>query len=263
MIGLVIPVRSKLCDLKKILTSVLLQTCNEQIKVLLCFDDNEIMNCFNDVIDIFKERLKIEIIISNNLCYDYNTLKLCDCKYVMFLNDGDFFYDAFSVQKLYKELICNNDYDFVYGNSVGLSGKYDYFAIDNRYLSLTGKMFNIDYLKKNNIVLNMEKNIDIGFVSKCFLLTNKYLHVDSVVSVYGFDELYLLDNLNNVVSIIADIYNLLKTKVSSNVMKNYIYENIDYLNKVFRNNADTLVFEEFCKIILPLEKVYRELVKEV
>lgn len=263
MISLIIPIKNKKSNLKKSLMSVLLQVCNKDINIIVVFKSQELKNYYNNIISLFDNKLKIKVIIKNNLLMQ-SALNLCDNKYVMFLKENDFFYDAFSVDSLIK-CIVNNEYDFVYGNSVILNEDYSYSSVDNEYLLLTGKLFSIDYLSNNNNICIDNENSDynIDFVSKCFLLSSNYLYVDSIVCVNNSFDYSIVNNLEVIVNSAIDIYYLFNGKIQTILIKNYINNFINYIYKIFINNMHIVSLSDFNRIIVPLEKVCKELFIEV
>lgn len=262
MISVIVPVKKDNYNLKKILLSILLQNCIEKIEAILVFNSENTMNYYENEIKLFSEKLKLNCYVAENENLRQYGLKMCKTKYVTFLRINDFFYDAFSINCLVKKMY-DQQYDFVFGEYVEMSGNNDYSNINNCYLSACGKLFSTSYLKKNNILITDDGDFDFDFVSKCFLLTKKYVHVDDIICVNNSFESDIFSNIKDLVNKVVENYNLYEDKINRDELNNYVFYNFDYINGLFVRNIFRISFDEFQKVITPLEKLYRKLIEEV
>lgn len=262
MVSIIISVKNNMCNLKKTLISVLLQNCIEKVKIILVFNDNKTKKCYDDLINIFSEKISLDCLVADNKNLRQFGLDRCKTKYVIFLKANDFFYDAFSVDCLFKE-IDQKKSNFAFGEYVELNGNYGYSNINNYYLSINGKIFLVDFLKKKKSEITDDNDFDVEFVGKTFLSTDKHCHIDNIVCVNNSFETDVLSNIKNIVDKTIEVYNLYADKLNKVELSKYVFYNFNYLNSLFVHNLFYITFEDFQKIITPLETLYRQLVKEV
>lgn len=260
MIDVIVPIYDTECNLKKLLLSILLQTINDKINVFLVFNSYDLLEKYERVAEIYFGKISITMIANEN---DDVSLKQCGfdnstSEFVMFLNENDFFYDAFSVENAYKKIVDSGT-DIVCGKMVCVVNNSVFEEVNNIYMSCVSKIFNRDFVKNNNIKFSEDLFIDCYFVGQAILLAENICIEDFTIAVYGTDfkksfleevELFVLDTIS--------IEKSIKSKIDTNLMKTFISDILKILYNNYSLNLGYVDSFQFLKIIEPLELLYKD-----
>ena len=188
LISVVIPMYNSEKTLMRCLSSILMQTYINDIEIILvddCSNEHSFIECVY-IIDFFKDKLNLEVVQSfENHGAGYARqvgLDRCRGKYVTFLDSDDAFLTPISIEMMYLPFVENDKkYDYT---SFGLV-KEDYFkdmetnknndnmkkyiyTIEANNTWVFGKMFDVEFLNRNNIKFNSERyNEDVYFNLLC------------------------------------------------------------------------------------------------
>ena len=258
MIDLIIPIKTGSCDLRKILLSVLVQTIHHEIKVILVFSDESLLKKNRSEIHLFSQKLNINSVVCDDDSFSLKQFgfNMSNSSFVMFLNENDFLYDAFSVENAYKKMEDEN-IDVVCGKEeFPVNG--DFLEIDNIYMSSISKMFRRSFLYENGIFFDSDKSNDCYFVGSAILLSTNIAVEDFIVAVYrtGLNETFLSD-AEVFVSDTIKIIEKVSSKIDNELMKTFVS---DILKNLYNNYSSNLGFVDsldFFKLVQPLELIYK------
>lgn len=251
MIDLFVFVEEKNLNIKKLLISILLQSCSDKIKLSFCFKNKELLEFYNEDVNYFNNKLDINVV--DNI---KGFISIIKSDYVFCMNANSYFYDAFSLECLYKE-IKNNDYDFVYGNYVFIDDLFKYDSISNVYIDYFGKLFN-SKIFINNFSFDNE---DL-FMGEMFLKFNNCLYIDSIVFVEPKVE-NMVKFVERIVNTTINAYNFYGNLYEKEKLLDFVDDNYQFLLNLYLKNTNMLLLDEFVSLITPLDSILKLNMKEV
>ena len=177
MIDIVIFIKD-INDIDKTLISICMQEIKDKINVIII--NSGLNNNLYNKLNIFKEELNIKV-VSND-----NDLDILSGKYIMFIDSGNIFYNAFSVQYLYytilennADLICGMVHEKRRNKTIITNGNENY---------LYGKIYNKDFLNKHNIKVDYTSLNNNSYFNKLVLSYNPKMY-------YIEEDICILENI--------------------------------------------------------------------
>lgn len=238
MIDIVIAIKSSYEYLNKILLSFILQERYELINVIIVDSLND--KSLSTITEKFLDKLNINVAKpkKNENLFQCG-LNKSTAKYIMFLEEDEYFYDGFSLDYILYSLE-NSNYSFAYGKGVCCNslGLFEEFSI--KY-SLKSKVFVTELLKNNNFVFSDSDNFDISFLFKVFILAADSIFVDANITC--IDNYSNSINIENYVSGAINAVDFCSNLVDKIVIKNFLYELITFLYNsfIFNNSRDNVI----------------------
>ncbi len=150
------------CSLRKTLLSICGQSIKHELKIYIV--DSLFNEDYLSEIELFKEKINIQVInYQGENCLN-SIIEKTENEYVMFIEIGDMFYNYFSLEYLYNEII-NKEEDICIGLVVeNEQGEYKYLEQNN--YELLGKIYSKESFRKNN------KKIKVSYLSELICLHN-------------------------------------------------------------------------------------------
>lgn len=197
MLAVIIPAYNRPECLREALNSLVMQTkknfltividdCGEVDLAEVCseFVDKLNIKCFRKKINEGPGRAR-----QTGLDICYNSRAKID--YVMFLDSDDMLMPN-AIKKLSYEITRNHDDIIISTISVESKTNADFLIAPQRSARvwLHGKIFNTDFLKKNNIEFekNLRGNEDVNFMIKCMALTKKVKYVEDALYLWRDEQ---------------------------------------------------------------------------
>lgn len=185
-IDIIIPAYNSKKTIKKTLHSIASQNIIDKFHVYLVNDCGsetyqEEINFFRNMFDI------VELMLPFNggpgVARQYG-IDHSDSKYIVFIDSDDYFYSSDSLSTMYNK-ICFEDSDLLISNFI--YERDDEILIKKKNpVWLHGKMYNREFLQKNDIRFNDTRaNEDNGFNRLVFLCGAKISILDKVTYVYS------------------------------------------------------------------------------
>jgi hypothetical protein len=229
MIDIILTICTKTDSLKKILLSILLQTINDKITLIVV--DNSNNSETTEIISMFRDKINIKYLNSTGkkTIQELRRIGLDNSvgENFMFLDENTILYDSFSVCTLYNKLISEK-HDMVFGNSVMFSSdtSLNIFFDDTIY----SKLFNKKFLEKHGIKYT-DKTNDYCYISKCSILSDNIGITDGCICVY--------ENINYEVDPVELVKNRIKVLKENPSDKNvyYIQETINFIYNHIKYNT--------------------------
>ena len=149
-------------DLRKTLLSICGQSIKDELKIYLV--DSSFNEDYLSEAETFKEKINIQVINCKGENYLNSIIDKTENKYVMFIEMGDMFYNYFSLEYLYNEII-NKEADICVGLVVeNEQGMYKYLE-ENNY-KLLGKIYSKESFGKNT------EEIKVKYLNELICLHN-------------------------------------------------------------------------------------------
>ncbi len=276
MIDIIIPAYNAQKSIVQTLNSIAMQTIREKFMVYIIDDCSQ--ENYDAIIKLFSKWLNIKCLRLNKnsgpgVARQFG-IDNSKNKYLMFIDSDDVFYDCFSVENLYNQIIQKN-YDVAVGIFVDEQDS-QYYAYSNHQGCLHGKLYKRSFLKKNDITFNDTRSSeDNSFNRLCLLASPNIIFVNNYIYMYK-------DNKNSITksdsynyqfySIELYIYNMVWAAkqaemkgfdaklIASHIFESYLYVYYMYLFNIKRKEIDLVYL--WCNDLHQLYKKYKDYLSE-
>lgn len=186
MIDVIIPAYNAHDTIYKALSSILMQSCKDIIKVIVVNDNSSkdysaIINNFNNYLDIIQINLdkKCGPGEARNI-----GIKNSSSEYIMFLDADDIFFDHYSVQNLYFS-IKESHSDLVISDFYEEVSPFQFTTHHRKIIWNHGKIYRRSYIEKNNLYFSKQNSSEDLFFNFLFLATEpKYIFIDDITYIW-------------------------------------------------------------------------------
>ena len=186
MIDVIIPAFNAHETIEKTLLSILIQSYKDKVCVYIVDDKSD--NDYSKIVNKFKDYLNIKLLrLKTNKgpaeARNYG-LKHSKNDYIIFIDSDDVFYNHYSIEILYKNIIKNN-YDLIVSSFIEEINKQKYITHENTKIWNHGKIYKREFLTKHNITfLNISTNEDLYFNFLIFMLEPRVKYINELTYVW-------------------------------------------------------------------------------
>lgn len=262
IIDILIPAYNAHKTIAKTLASIFSQQRSFLVKVYIINDGSN--DDYSDVIELFKDlditELRLDCNKGVGVARQYG-LEHSYGDYILFIDADDVLYNNLALSNLYN-LIKNYDYDFVYG-AIYQEDRRGIKKIKFYESCLHGKMYNRNFLKKNNIKFNSTRTSeDNSFNHICMFKARRVNNTDEVVYVYkdntssltkglSLEKLYnsLKDFTDNVIYFMDNVVNI---KDERAVM--YYFNSYSFVYNNYIKYKDEIIAQDILGLLRKLEE---------
>ena len=243
MIDIIIPVYNASDTLSLTLMSIYLQEVSCKFKVTIIDDcSNE---KYDDILDYYRNYLdinykKLDINSGSGIARQVG-IEITNNPYIVFMDADDLFYDADSLENLYKNIL--DGYDIVSGSEYNEDEKIIRISEGN----LHGKIYKRKYIIDNDIKFNETRFHEDNYFNNMVLLTGARSFVlDKPVYIYSNNDKSItkinkdkeFDRLEILLSNVRDLLNRIDINNNIDQVRHFIFVKYRYYNSIFKDFND-------------------------